>query len=96
MLFISLDSLTYVIFRSLIKLIEDQGFPGGSVVKNLPANTGVTGYMRSIPLLGRSPEKGNGSLFQFSCLGNHMDRGARWATVHGCKELDMTEHAPIA
>ena len=24
-----------------------------------------------------------------------MDRGARWATVHGCKELDMTEHAPI-
>ena len=77
LLFISLDSLTYVIFHSLSKLIEDQGFPGGSVVKNLPANTGVTGYMGSIPGLGRSSGKGNGSPFQFSCLGNPMDRGAR-------------------
>ena len=81
----SLDSLTYVIFHSLSKLIQDQGFPGGSVVKNLPSNTGVTGYMHSIPGLGRSPGKGNGSPFQFSCLGNPMDRGARWATVHGCR-----------
>ena len=30
---------------------RDQGFPGGSVVKNLPANAGNTG---SIPDLGRS------------------------------------------
>ena len=30
-------------------------FPGGSVVKNLPANVGATGDMGSIPGLGRSP-----------------------------------------
>ena len=35
--------------------------------------------------------QGNGNLLQYSCLGNPMDRGAWWATVHGVtKELDMT------
>ena len=29
----------------------------------------------------RSPREGNGSPLQYSCLGNPMDRGARWATV---------------
>ena len=56
------------------------GFPGGSVVKNLPANAGDVGL---IPGLGRSPVKGNGKLLQYSCLGNPMDRGAWQATVHG-------------
>ena len=32
---------------------------------------------------GRSPGKGNGNPLQYSCLGNPMDRGAWWATVHG-------------
>ena len=27
--------------------------------------------------------EGNGSPLQYSCLGNPMDRGAWWATVHG-------------
>ena len=49
------------------------GFPGGSVVKNAPANAGDTG---SIPGLGRSPGKGNGNSLQYSCLGNPVDRGA--------------------
>ena len=65
-----------------------QGFPGGSMVKNLPANQETMG---SIPGLGRSPEEGNGNPFQYCCLGNYMDRGAWWATVHGvAKEQDMT------
>ena len=34
------------------------GFPGGSVVKNLPANPGDTGL---IPGLGSSPGGGNGN-----------------------------------
>ena len=34
------------------------GFPGGSVVKNLPAIAGNTG---SITGLGRSPGEGNGN-----------------------------------
>ena len=64
------------------------GFPGGSVVKNPPANAGDTG---SIPGLGRSPGEGNGNPLQYSYLGNSMDRGAWQATVHGVtKESDMT------
>ena len=33
--------------------------------------------------LGRSSGEGNGNQLQYSCLGNPMDRGAWWATVHG-------------
>ena len=41
---------------------------------------------------GRSPGVGNGYLFQYSFLGNPMDRWAWWATVHGAtKESDMTK-----
>ena len=35
----------------------------------------------STPEWGRYPEEGNGNPFQYSCLGNFMDRGA-WQ-VHG-------------
>jgi len=56
------------------------GFPGSSVVKNLSVNAGDMG---SIPDPGRSPGGGNGNPLQYSCLGNLMDRGAWWATVHG-------------
>ena len=38
------------------------------------------------PWVRRSPGGGNGSLLQYSCLENPMDRGARWATVHGVTE----------
>ena len=65
-----------------------RGFPGGSVVKNPPANAGDVG---SVPGLGRSPGGGNGNPLQYSCLGNPLDRGAWWATVHGvAEELDST------
>ena len=46
------------------------GFPGGSVVNNLPANTEDTGL---IPGSGTSPGQGNGSPLQYSYLGNHRD-----------------------
>ena len=52
------------------------GFPGGSVVKNLPANTGDTRDAGSIPGLGRSPGVGNGNSLQYSSLENSMNRGA--------------------
>ena len=62
-------------------------FPGGSVVKNRPADAGDLG---SIPGSGRSPGEGNGYLLQYSCLGNPTDRGAWWATVHRvAKESDV-------
>jgi len=37
------------------------GFPGGSVVKNPPANAGDTGEVGLILGLGSSPEGGNGN-----------------------------------
>ena len=40
------------------------GFPGSSVVKNLPANTGD---MALVPGSGRSPGEGNSNPFQYSC-----------------------------
>ena len=60
-----------------------KGFPGGSVVKNPPASSGELG---SVPGSGRSPEGRNDNPLQCSCLGNPMDRGAWWATVHGVAE----------
>ena len=44
------------------------GLPGGSVVKNLPADAGDTGDESSIPGLGRSPGSGHGNPLQYSCL----------------------------
>ena len=52
------------------------------MVKNPPANAGDTKDIVSIPGSGRSLGGGNGNPLQYSCLGNPMDRGAWWATVH--------------
>ena len=71
-------------FQRSLKYIK--GFPGGSVVKNLPANAEEAS---SIPGSGRSP--GVGNPLQYSFLGNPMDRRAWWAIVHGvAKQLDKT------
>ena len=51
------------------------GFPGGAVVKTLPANAGDLGP--KYPL-----GEGRGNPLQYACLGNPMDRGAKWATVY--------------
>ena len=56
------------------------GFPGGTVVKNLPANAREAG---SIPGSGRFPGIGNNNQLQYSYLENSMDRKAWQATVHG-------------
>ena len=56
------------------------GLPGGSVVENPPANAGDPSL---ILRLGRSPGGGHDNSLQYSCLGNPMDRGAWWATLHG-------------
>ena len=66
---------------------NNEGFPGGSVVKNPPANVGDVG---SIPGQGRSPGEGKGNRLQYSCLGNPMDRGAWQATVHGVAKASDT------
>ena len=59
------------------------GFPGGSLIKNMSANTGDMGL---IPESGRSPGEGKGYPLQYSCPENPMDCGAWWATVCGVAE----------
>ena len=55
-------------------------FPGGSMVKNLPANAGDSG---SILGSGRFPGGGSGNPLWYSCLENPMDREAWQVSVHG-------------
>jgi len=56
------------------------GFPGGSDGKEAACKAEDP---VSIPGSGRSPGEGNDYPLQCSCLGNPVDRGALWATVHG-------------
>ena len=60
------------------------GFPGGSAVKNLPAMQETR--VRSLDWED-TPGEGNGNPIQYSCLGNPMDGGAGWATVHGSQRV---------
>ena len=53
------------------------------VEKNLPAKAADIRDAGLIPGSGRSFGGGNGNSLQFSCLGNPMDRGAWFVTVHG-------------
>ena len=57
----------YWYFNSTLSVTYEysKGFPGGSVVKNPPANAGDMG---SVPGLGRSPRGGNSKPLQYSCL----------------------------
>ena len=67
------------------------GFPGGSVLKNLPASAGDMEDQGSVPGCRRAPGEGNDNPLQCSWLGNPMDRGAWRAIVHGVlKVSDMT------
>ena len=56
------------------------GFPGVLAVENPPANAKDLG---SMPVSWKPPGEGNGNSFQYSCLGNPMNRGAWSAIVHG-------------
>ena len=72
-----------MVVSNLSLLTIFMGFPGGLVVKNLPAKQEIW-----VP----SPGEGNGNPLWYPCLGNPMDREAWWAIVHGgFKEWDMTE-----
>ena len=56
--------------KSLVTIV--MGFPGGSVVKHLPANAKDVGFISG---LGRSSGEGNDNPFQYPCLEYLMDRG---------------------
>ena len=69
------------------------GFPGGAMVKKLPANAGDMGL---IPGSERSSGVGNGNPFQCSCLENPLDRRIWWAKSMGLQKVGherVTEQA---
>ena len=73
------DFLLYtIVYNPLLLFIE--GSPGGSVLKNPPANARDMG---SIPGSRRSPGEENGCPLQYSCLGNPIGRDVWQATIMG-------------
>ena len=54
------------------------GFPGGTVIKNPPANAEDTGDPSSILGSGRSPGEGNANPHQYSCLGEFHGQRIPW------------------
>ena len=71
--------------------IPMQGFLGGSLVRNPPANIGDSGL---IPGSGTCPRGRNSNPLPYSCLKNSMDSGAWLATV--CRaaknQTQLTKH----
>ena len=70
-----------------------QGFPGSSVVKNLPANAEDMDW---VPGSERSPGEGNDNLLQYFCL----DRGVWQAIVQGVTkrvrhDLETKQQRPV-
>ena len=85
-LYISIYLQRYIsphIYRDIF--IDIWGFPGASVVRNPPSNAGDTSKCN--PRVRKNPGEGNGKPLQYTCPGNHMDKGAWWATVHGVTRI---------
>ena len=72
--------ICYDIQYTILYYVSYKGFPGGSDGKESTYNAG---NLDLIPGSGRSSGEGNVNPLQYSCLGNPMDRGAWWDTVHG-------------
>ena len=73
------------------------GFPGGTVIKDTPANTGDARNTVLSAGSVRSPGVGNGSPLQYSCLKNSRDRGAWWTIIvhrvtKGTEQLSTLTH----
>ena len=60
------------------------GFPGGSVVKNPPANAGAAGDADWIPGPGRSPGERNDNPLQYFCWDNPMDKRSLYGDLDQC------------
>jgi len=60
-----------------------RSIPGGTGLKNPPANAGDVRDVGSVSGSGRSHGVRNVNPLQYSCLENPMDRGAWQVTVHG-------------
>ena len=71
--------------------MNKRGFPGGSIVKNLPVNAGAAGDSAFMPGSGRSPGGGNGNPLQDYCLKNPIDRSLAGYSPKGYQGSDVAE-----
>ena len=65
--------------------LKYMGFPGGTVVKNPPANAGNARRTSLIPGLGRFSGVGNGNPLQYSCLKNSIEKEVCRLWPMGCR-----------
>ena len=79
-------SLKAVLKKKKKAVLNKQGFPGSSSVKESACQCRRCKRFRFDPGLGRSPGEGHGNPPQYSHLENPMDRGARRAAVVGVME----------
>ena len=63
-----------------------EGFPGGAVVKSLPAKAGDT-RDRNDPWVGKIIWRRKWQPLQCSCLGNPMDTGVWGSSSQGSKRI---------
>ena len=68
------------------------GFPGGTVVKNLPLNAGDAREVGFIPGSGRYSGIGNGNPLLYSCLENSRDRYSPWGSQRVRHDWAMSMH----
>ena len=83
----SINFIVKILGYSLLSLLNETGFPGGSDGKESAWKGGDPG---STADSGRSPGEGNGYPLQYSCLENSMDRGLVGYSPWG-QELDVTK-----
>ena len=72
-----------VIAHIILLYYVKNGFPWWLSGKESTYDAGATEDVGLIPGLARTPRGGHGNPLQYSFLENPLDRGARWATVHG-------------
>ena len=75
---------TRTVINKIIKKKKDIPIKGASLVAQMVKNLAAMqeSQVQSSWDPGRSPGGGHGNPLQYSCLGNPMDRGAWWPTVH--------------
>ena len=82
-IFIAKENKIFSFPSLLINKLREKGFTDDVSGKEPSCQWGDRRDVGLILGLRRSPREGNGNLFQYSCLGSPMDRGAWQSTVHG-------------
>ena len=96
MLAVVVAAVSAVAVASSSGAVQVEAFPGGSVVKNLPANAGDAGDTGSIPGLGRSLERNRCPTSVFRHGKSHGQRSLAGYNPRGLRDGPRTERAHTA